>query len=116
MAGEKEGGPRHSTLFVRAASAFTFGEMQAFARDIANRPFDRLKDELASLLSISDTKWVLLEQGLRKRLRTANAEERTAVGVLCRALASGNADPTVRGRARQLLDALEPPDATPPSR
>lgn len=65
-----------STLVRHGASAATFTEMAQFADEIEVRPLDKLLSELPSLAMLSETKFNLARQVLRRRARELPEVER----------------------------------------
>jgi predicted secreted protein len=58
-----------STLIRRATNAATFTEMAEFAESIESRPLDKLLADLPGLATLSDTKFSLARQVIRRRAR-----------------------------------------------
>ena len=65
-----------TTLVRRGTKAATFPDMNAFVRDIRERPLDKLIGDLAGLARLSDTKYMLARQIVQQRLRVLPEIER----------------------------------------
>jgi hypothetical protein len=61
-----------STLIRRGVSAATFTDMADFVDSIEQRPLDKLLGELPGLAQLSQTKFTLARQAIRRRARTLN--------------------------------------------
>jgi len=66
-----------STLVRRGANAATFLEMAKFADEIEARPLDKLLSELPALVKLSETKFNLARQVIRRRARELTLIEQT---------------------------------------
>lgn len=58
-----------STLVRRGNDASTYTEMAAFAQSIENRPLEKLLADLPGLAQLSETKFSLARQIIRRRAR-----------------------------------------------
>lgn len=68
-----------STLVRRGAQATTFTDMTNFVAEIQERPIAKLIFELPELARLSDVKFALARQSVRRRLETLPSEEREAI-------------------------------------
>jgi len=71
-----------STLIRRGVRAATFPEMAQFAETIEDRPLDKLLTELPALASLSELKFTLARQVIRRRSRTLSEVDREQLEVL----------------------------------
>ena len=65
-----------TTLIRRGTTATTMSEMQVFVDTIQERPLDKLLGDLPGLARLSDMKFILARQVLRRRLRELLPVER----------------------------------------
>ena len=65
-----------TTLVRRGSRATTMSEMQLFVDAIQTRPLDKLLADLPGLAMLSDMKFILARQVLRRRLRELPPVER----------------------------------------
>ena len=59
-----------STLIRRGVSAATISDMADFVETIQHRPLDKLLEELPALAELSQTKFTLARQVIRRRAKT----------------------------------------------
>jgi phosphoserine phosphatase len=71
-----------STLIRRGTRATTMSEMQLFVDAIQTRPLDKLLTDLPGLAKLSDMKFILAKQVLRRRLKALNAVEREQLRIM----------------------------------
>jgi phosphoserine phosphatase len=71
-----------STLIRRGTRATTMSEMQLFVDAIQTRPLDKLLTDLPGLAKLSDMKFILAKQVLRRRLKALNAAEREQLRIM----------------------------------
>ena len=101
-----------STLIRRGALATTFYEMAAFAETLEDRPLDKLLAELPGIASLSDMKFSLARQVIRRRALASGGRAQSAARARrgsggIDAGACGGADPgsvRVGVAARRVLD------------
>jgi len=79
-----------STLIRRGVNATTMSEMQLFVDTIHHRPLDKLLTDLPGLAKLSDMKFILAKQVLRKRLAELRGVEREQLRILADEVASGS--------------------------
>lgn len=77
-----------STLIRRGVHAATFTEMAQFAETVETRPLDRLLSELPALAQLSDMKFMLARQVIRRRMRELAAIDREQLRVHAEEVAS----------------------------
>ena len=77
-----------STLIRRGVSATTMSEMQLFVDTIHHRPLDKLLSDLPGLAKLSDMKFILARQVLRRRLAELRDIEREQLRLLADEVAS----------------------------
>lgn len=77
-----------STLIRRGATATTMSEMQLFVDTIHHRALDKLLTDLPGLATLSDMKFILARQVIRKRLGELREVERTQLEILADEVAS----------------------------
>ena len=65
-----------STLVRRGVNASTFTEMAEFARTVEKRPLDKLLSELPGIAALSEMKFSLARQVIRRRSRELTAVDR----------------------------------------
>ena len=91
-----------STLIRRGALATTFYEMAAFAETLEDRPLDKLLAELPGIASLSDMKFSLARQVIRRRARLLQEVERNQLRELAEEVA-GSTPVHVAARIRDLF-------------
>ncbi|HVE72280.1 MAG TPA: hypothetical protein VNI54_13005 [Thermoanaerobaculia bacterium] len=64
-----------STLVKRGVSASTFNDMADFVDSIEQRPLDKLLGELPGLAQLSQTKFSLARQAIRRRTKALERPE-----------------------------------------
>lgn len=79
-----------STLVRRGLAATTMSEMQLFVDTIHHRPLDKLLADLPGLAKLSDMKFILARQVLRKRLLELRDVEREQLRVFADEVASSS--------------------------
>ncbi len=77
-----------STLIRRGVQAATFTEMAEFATTVETRPLDKLLAELPRLAQLSDMKFSLARQVIRRRVRLLEAAEREQLRVYAEEIAA----------------------------
>ena len=91
-----------STLIRRAVTAATFNEMAQFASTVENRPLDKLLAELPVIAALSDMKFSLARQVIRRRVRELAEADREQLRVFAEEIAA-NAPAVVASRIRELF-------------
>jgi hypothetical protein len=91
-----------STLIRRGVRAATFPEMAEFAAAVEGRPLDKLLAELPRLAELSDMKFSLARQVIRRRARHLAPVEREQLKVYAEEIA-GTAGAPVAARIRALF-------------
>lgn len=76
-----------STLIRRGTKATTFGEIADFADRIERRPLEQLVEELPGLAQLSDMKFRLARQVVRRRARALDAAERDKLRLAAESIA-----------------------------
>jgi hypothetical protein len=71
-----------STLIRRGLQAATYTDMAGFAETIESRPLDKLLAELPGIASLSEMKFSLARQVIRRRARTLDPVDRDQLRVL----------------------------------
>ena len=81
-----------STLIRRGVRAATLSEMEQFVDTLQRRPLDKLLAELPGLAALSEMKFSLARQVIRRRARTLSSVDREQLRVLAHevAAAAGN--------------------------
>ena len=91
-----------STLIRRGIQAATFGQMADFAASIENRPLQKLLADLPGLAQLSDMKFRLARQVIRRRARALPAVEREQLAIFAAEVAA-TAPVYVGQRIRELF-------------
>ena len=91
-----------STLIRRGTRATTFSEMAAFAETLEDRPLDKLLTELPGIANLSDMKFSLARQVIRRRARLLHEVERNQLRELAEEVA-GTTPMHVAARIRDLF-------------
>lgn len=76
-----------STLIRRGTQATTFGQMADFADRIERRPLERLLAELPGLAQLSEMKFKLARQVIRRRANALEGEDREQLRTLAMEIA-----------------------------
>lgn len=92
-----------STLIRRGIQAATFGQMADFAVSIENRPLQKLLADLPGLAQLSDVKFRLARQVIRRRARALPDVEREQLRIFAAEVAS-TAPADVARRISELFD------------
>lgn len=79
-----------STLIRRGFNATTMSEMQLFVDTIHHRPLDKLLADLPGLAKLSDMKFILARQVVRRRLAEMKDVEREQLRILADEVASSS--------------------------
>lgn len=95
-------GDLDSTLIRRATKATTLSEMQLFVDTIQHRPLDKLLADLPGLARLSDMKFTLARQVLRRRMAALDPMDREQLRVFGEEVASG-AGPSAAERIRRIF-------------
>ena len=77
-----------STLIRRGVQAATFPEMAEFAAIVETRPLDKLLEELPRLAQLSDMKFSLARQVIRRRVRGLAPVEREQLSTYAEEIAA----------------------------
>lgn len=96
-----------STLVRRGTQAATFREMVEFADLLENRPLSTLLGELPGIAALSNTKFHLATQILRRRFRKESETDKEQLVVIANEVADGVSDDDLRYRIREIF-AEEP--------
>jgi phosphoserine phosphatase len=91
-----------STLIRRAVKAATFNEMAEFAATLENRPLDKLLADLPGIAGLSEMKFSLARQVIRRRSRELSAIDREQLRAFAEEIAAG-APAVVAARIRELF-------------
>lgn len=91
-----------STLIRRGTEATTFGQMADFADRMERRPLEQLVAELPGLAQLSDMKFRLARQVVRRRARALEATAREQLRAAAESIAA-SAPPAVAARIRELF-------------
>lgn len=78
-----------STLIRRGFHAATLTDMTEFVATLEQRPLDKLLAELPGLAGLSNTKFDLSRQVIRRRARTLSALEREQLRLFAEEIAAG---------------------------
>lgn len=78
-----------STLIRRGLHATTFTEMNGFVDTLERRPLDKLLVDLPGFALLSETKFNLARQVLRRRMRDLDAVDREQLRALAHEVAAG---------------------------
>lgn len=90
-----------STLIRRGFNAATYTDMAEFVETIENRSLDKLLSELPGLASLSEMKFTLARQVIRRRARTLTRVDREQLRVLAYEVAE-----TARGEVGERIRAM----------
>jgi len=77
-----------STLVRRGVRATTIADMRGFVAGLMDRPLDKLLCDLPGLALLSETKFMLAQQVLRRRLQNLPEVEREQLRILARTVAT----------------------------
>lgn len=91
-----------STLLRRAVKAATFNEMAEFAVTLETRPLDKLLAELPGVATLSDMKFRLARQVIRRRARELAPVDLEQLRVFAEEIAA-SAPAMVAARIRELF-------------
>lgn len=91
-----------STLIRRGVQAATFGEMAEFAQTVETRALDRLLGELPAIARLSEMKFALARQVIRRRMRDLLPIDREQLRVHAEEVAVGAPEP-VATRIRDIF-------------
>lgn len=92
-----------STLIRRGMSAKSIREMEAFVDTLTERPLDRLLADLPEMSKLSETKFLLARQVLRRRIRELADVEREQLRLFAEEIAGG-AGETTAARIRWIFE------------
>lgn len=92
-----------STLVRRGEDAKSIREMEEFVDSIKERPLDRLLGDLPGLSSLSETKFLLARQVMRRRIRELPEVERDQLRLFASEVASG-VDEETAARIRWIFE------------
>lgn len=91
-----------STLIRRAVKAATFNEIAEFAVSVENRPLDKLLADLPGIASLSEMKFSLARQVIRRRARELTAADRDQLRTLAEEIAA-SVPSLVASRIREIF-------------
>jgi hypothetical protein len=91
-----------STLIRRGVKAATFNEMAEFAETVERRPLDKLLSELPGIAALSEMKFSLARQVIRRRARLLDALYQEQLRILAGEVAD-TAPEAVAARIRQIF-------------
>jgi len=97
---EKE---RKSTLVRRGFDAITFADMATFAAAIETRPLEKLLDDLPGLAELSDAKFDLAVNMLRRRFASHSEIDRDMLRTYAETIAAEVEDEAKRERILKLF-------------
>ena len=92
-----------STLLRRGRSAVTISELAAFVKTLEERPVSTLLEELPGIAKLSDTKFSLALNTLRRRFRGEAPADQLQLSETAREIAGGIADCYVADRIREIF-------------
>lgn len=92
-----------TTLVRHGVQATTMSEMQTFANSITDRPLDKLLGDLPGLAKLSEMKFILARQVLRRRVRELPEVEREQLRLFAEEVAS-KADDWAAERIRRIFE------------
>lgn len=98
--------PTSSSVVMKAIDATTFTEMEAFVKDLENRPIERLLKDLPHLATLATTKVSLVSYVIAGKYKAADAAERTAIRDAIQSTASQLEVGEKRDRVAAILDRL----------
>lgn len=96
-----------STLIRQGENATTFRDMVAFAASVETRPLDKLLQELPELGKLSDTKFQLASQVLRRRFRKESDADQRQLQTYADEVAGSVSDPELSERIRSIFATQE---------
>jgi hypothetical protein len=91
-----------STLIRRAVKASTFSEMAEFAEMVERRPLDKLLSDLPGIAALSEMKFSLARQVIRRRARYLGSLYQEQLRILAGEIAE-NAPAGVAARIREIF-------------
>lgn len=91
-----------TTLVRRGLKAATFSEMAEFAQTVETRPLDKLLTELPAIASLSEMKFSLARQVIRRRARFLGDRHREQLRILADEIAE-EAPVLVASRIREIF-------------
>lgn len=92
-----------STLIRRGRSAVTFTDMAAWVKSLEERPVGALLEELPDLARLSETKFLLAVQTLRRRFRGEAPADQLQLREFAREIAVTIEEPVVAERIREIF-------------
>ena len=95
-----------STLIRQGEDATTFRDMVAFAASVESRPLDKLLNELPDLAQLSETKFLLAAQVLRRRFRKEGEAEQAQLVEYAGEIAASLEDKELSDRIRHVFAPL----------
>jgi hypothetical protein len=96
-----------STLIRQGEDATTFRDMVAFAASVETRPLDKLLHELPELGQLSDTKFQLAAQVLRRRFRKETPADQKQLLTYAEEIAGSVTEPELSERIRSIFTGQE---------
>jgi hypothetical protein len=91
-----------TTLLRRAVKAATFSEMAEFAETVEHRPLDKLLSELPGIAALSEMKFSLARQVIRRRARFLGQLHYEQLRILAEEIAE-QAPAAVAARIREIF-------------
>lgn len=92
-----------STLIRRGRTAVSFADMVAFAQTVHDRPIDKLLEELPQIARLSDTKFNLATNVLRRRFCSESEDEQMKLRVIGDNIAANSSSMWVAERIRSIF-------------
>lgn len=92
-----------STLIRLGEEATTFRDMVEFAALVETRPLDKLLSDLPEFGKLSEAKFMLASQVLRRRFRTEGAAEQAQLVTYAEEIAATIADAELSGRVKNIF-------------
>lgn len=92
-----------STVVRAGRSAMTYSDMVAFADAIEDRPLPKLLEDLPGIAALSDSKFRIASNVLRRRFRLESPIDQIQLRVIADEIASGMEDRVVAKRIREVF-------------
>jgi hypothetical protein len=99
--------PVSTTLQRKALEALTFEDMGEFVRQVEARSLERLFFDLPALVRLPEATFNLVGVALRRRIKSASAEERRVITGMLETLRDNAETDDVRSRCEKLLSRLD---------
>jgi hypothetical protein len=92
-----------STVVRSGRRAMTYSDMVAFADAIEDRPLQKILEDLPGIATLSDSKFRIASNVLRRRFRLESPVDQIQLRVIADEIASNTEDRTVAKRIREVF-------------